>query len=908
MPLPDEKLPSGVRRAFHLPFTSRRRARQELDEELAFHFDMAVSELEAAGTPPHEARRLARERFGDFDEWHARLMNEDHRRNRRVRRRDRWEALSAEALRLVRSLASAPVFTIGVVLTLAIGIGANATMFGIVDRLLLRAPEGVADADNVRRVWVRLHSQGEVHNNEYLSYPLYRDIRDQVPAFQSVGAWSLREVVSGTGTDVTALRAGLVTGDYFNTLGTQPALGRLFVYEEGEIGTPADVVVLSHGLWQLQYGGRKDVIGETITIGGRPMTIIGVLPEGVGSLTLGKVDVWVPMSSMSVAGMPGDPSRQRNWTWLRVVGRLAPGATDADLSEQLTLVMVHNERERGRDDEALARLQVRGSGWGIQAAAGPERSTSVSVAKWLAGMSVVLLLIACANVANLMLVRAMRRERETAVRVALGVSPRRLAVHAVAESALVALLGGGVALLLARWAGSLVRTMLLPEMQWPDRVMDARVAAITTGAIVVTTLLAGLAPALRAVRVDVLPSLQGGQRGGTLRPSRMRSALLVSQAALCVLLLVGAGLFLRSLHSATGLDLGYRPGPVAVVSLSLHRSGVDREEQPLVVERAREALERVPGVVSVARTNSVPHWSSTTFGISVPGLDSIPMDRGYPYFHSVSPEYFSTMGVSLVRGRLFTASDASAQVALVNETAARMLWPGEDALGHCVRIGTADSVPCLTVVGIVGDMRWNGVSEHAPMQIYAPQENAADTPLYLLVRLAQEPHDGPGAIEFALREAAMSVDSRLDWAGVETLTGIVAPDYRSWRLGATMFTAFGLLALLLASIGLYSVISYMVAQRTHEMGVRLALGASRGRVARMVVRQGVALVGVGAALGVVVALAASGRLESLLFDVPPRDPVVLGIAAGTLLLVAAVACAIPAVKAARVNPVEALKD
>lgn len=809
---------------------------------------------------------------------------------------------------MLRGLVTAPVFSLGVVLTLGIGIGANATMFGIVDRLLLRAPDGVADAHEMRRIWVRTIQQGEVRNNEYFSYPGFADIRERVPALQSVGAWSLRQTVGGTGADAVPLRVAVVTGDYFSTLGTRPAMGRLFVHEEGEPGPPADAIVLSHAFWKRRFGGRADVLGETMHVGGRPMTIVGVMPAGIGALDLSEVDAWLPMSSVDVFGVPDDWASRRNMTWLRVIGRVRPGASVAELHEQLTHAMLHNFRERGWTDEEIARLDPQGSAWGIQAAAGPEEVASVTVAKWLAGMSVVLLLIACANVANLLLVRGMRRQRETAVRVALGVSPRRLALHAIAEATILALLGGALALLVAKWASALLRTVLLPDMTWLDRIMDVRVAGLTFAAILVTALLAGLAPALRSAQVDVLPSLQGGQRGGTFRPSRLRSALLVAQAALCVLLLVGAGLFVRSLQAARGTDLGFRPDPVVLVSLPLPRSTIPEPEWPLVVERARESLRRVPGVVSVARTNSVPRWSTTSYQISVPGLDSIPLDRGYPLLHTVTPDYLTTMGVRLRRGRAFEEADVRAAVALVNETAARMLWPGEEAIGRCLRVGTEDSLPCRTVVGIVGDMRWRGVSEPVPMQVYTPHGDPKEPPMELLVRLEQPVGEELGALEHRLRAAAMQGDPRLDWADVRALTAIVAPDYRAWRLGATMFTAFGLLALLLAAIGLYSVISYMVAQRTHEMGVRLALGASRSGVARLVVRQGVALAGAGIALGLVIAILAAGRLESLLFDVPPRDPAVLGGTGLVLLVVAAVACLVPAVRAARVDPLEALRS
>jgi len=881
----------------------------EVDEELEFHMTMAVRDLVRAGHSPDEAQRLATERFGSLEGWRAKLMNEDTKRDVRVRRADRWETFAAEANRLFRGLAGAPVFTLGVVLTLAIGIGANATMFGIVDRLLLRPPEGVEHAEHVRLVWQEQKHESAVDNIEFFSYPAFEHIQNEVPGFSDVSAYAFRSLVSGHGQDAEALRVGFATSGYFSTLGTRPAAGRLFVQQEGEAGSAPNVVVLSNALWHSRFGGSENAIGQTMLLGGHQMTIIGVLPEGVGSLQLERVDAWAPLAAMPILGLGESWKSNRYMHWLRIVGRVRQDVPAVELEQQLTQALLSNERAMSEIESQPVVLEVRGLTYGVQAAAGPEEATSVTVSRWLAGMSVILLLIACANVANLLLVRGMRRQKETALRVALGVNPGRLVLNSLAEALVLAVAGGILALLLTRWASALVRTVLFPEMSWPDRLLDIRVALITSTAILVTTLIAGLAPAFRSLRVDVLPSLQGGHRAGTFQRSRLRAALLVTQSALCVLLLVGAGLFVSSLNRALDTDLGYDPASVALVELPLPRSTIPREEWPLAVQTVRETLQRLPQVRSAALTNSVPRWSTTAYDVSVPGVGSGPAEKQISLVHSVSHDYLETMGLQLVAGRFFSESESRSHLAVINESAARKFWPGENALGSCVVLGDqVESEPCNTIVGIVADMKWRGISESTQLQVFVPHEMEGQTSPLLLVGMSHPLSEDIGSLENEMRQAAMSAEPRLDWTTVRSLTSVLSPDYRSWRLGATMFSAFGLLALVLASVGLYSAISYMVAQRTHDMGVRRALGASRWRVARLVVQQGVTVVGAGIAIGLAVAIGAAGRLEGLLFEVAPRDPVILAFTALALLVVSALACAVPALRAARVSPMEALQE
>jgi predicted permease len=531
------------------------------------------------------------------------------------------------------------------------------------------------------------------------------------------------------------------------------------------------------------------------------------------------------------------------------------------------------------------------------------------------------LLVACANVTSLLLARSTRKRQEVAIRLALGIGRGRLLRLLLMHGVMLAVAGGLVALLLAHTGATLLGGLLMPDVDWGETPLNARVLALTAAVAITTGLLAALVPALRTTRQDLAGMLRTGQREGGGRSVRLRTALTIAQAALSVVLLVGAGLFVRSLANVRGLHLGMEPDRVLNVLVDWPRQpfspGVARatleygpkQREADFYQHALERVREMPGVEHAALAVGTPFNSSFTIDLRVSGRDSIPeMKGGGPYVSAVSAGFFETVGTRLLTGRRFTSADraGSEPVAIVNETMASLLWPGESALDKCLYVGDEKDgqVPCSRVVGIVEDARRFGLREDPAMQYYIPigQERGFGG-TNLLIR----PRSEPTRMIAELRRELIAIDPVVQFVGIETLQESVDPQIRPWRLGATMFTMFGVLSLLVAALGLYSVIAYSVASRRHELGVRMALGARAADMVTMVVRQGVAMAIAGVLLGTALAFATSRFLETLLFEASPRDPrVFAGVAAGTLA-VAVLASLIPALRAASVNPVSAFR-
>jgi predicted permease len=524
------------------------------------------------------------------------------------------------------------------------------------------------------------------------------------------------------------------------------------------------------------------------------------------------------------------------------------------------------------------------------------------------GVTFIVLLIACANVANLLLARGARRRRELGIRVALGISRRRLIRQLFLESTILAAMGGVVGLAMAYWGGEAVRGSFLPQVAWPPSPVNERVLLFTLGVALATGLLAGMAPAWSRVREGLADTLREGGRWGTARRSRSQTVLLVTQAALSVVLLVGAGLFVKSLTHAQNMDLGIDPEGLIVASLEMDG---EWEASALLdlANTATERLEALPGVREVGLTSRPPFAGMAAFDLFVPGMDSIPAPRGItPFVTIASSAYLSTLGIQLQQGRMFTNQEAAAgaRVAVVTENMAGGIWGGESALGKCLLVSDRES-PCWEVVGVVESSRLTNLDGQIPWQYYLPMGEAAFAlearPGALLVRA-----EGQGRELLApLRRELRALDPAVRFANVALLQDSIDPHLRPWRLGATMFTLFGFLALIVAAMGLYSVLAFNVARRTRELGVRSAMGASRARLITMVLRQSVAVTGIGVFLGLVGASILSGKVGPLLFSTSPRDlQVMLGVVA-VLLAVALIAGAIPAWAAAKVDPMRALR-
>ena len=896
--------PSWRRIFRHEP--SERHVDADVDAELRFHFEMTVRDLMAHDMSSDEARREAERRFGDVERTRNALRRIDHDRVGHWRRAEALSAWRQDIRYASRALRSSPGFAMTVVLTLGLGIGANAMMFGIVDRLLVRGAPYVADARQVRRVYMTQSEAGGPRTDATVGYVLYTTLRDGARSLQGVAAYRYEQRTLGRGAQGRRIPIGAATSDMFRLLGVRAAMGRFFTADEDRPPTGDHVTLLSHEFWQRELGGRADVIGTTVLFNDERFTVVGVAPAGFTGPELQQAQAWIPMSVAS-ATVSKDWPTTWNAQWLRLVARVKPGVSDRQIHDDLTSVM---RRAYTGKDQSLVKAEVDARPLWFDRSGKP--SGAVDVSRWLLGVAVVVLLIACANVANLLLARAVTRRREIAVRLALGVSRGRLVRLLLAESTLLAAVGGMTALALAYVGSRVMRATLLRDVAWPDSGIDARLLGFTAMVAIVTGIVVGLAPALRASRPGIASTLVGNGRGGVPLRSRLRTSLVVTQAALSVILLVGAGLFVRSLWKVRNLDLGLQPDRVLVASISWPSTSIgglddqERARRRQLFARALERAQRMPEVEHAAIAVGTPFISGFSVGLKVPGRDSIPtLPGGNPSVSAVTSDYFATVGGRLLRGRIFRPTEGAntERVVIVNQTMARALWPGEDAIGKCVIAGD-DETRCSQVVGIVADARRSGLREKPAMQYYMPlgQESGFGGSL-ILVR----PKGSVREFLDPVRRMLVDVAPDLLYARVETLQDNLDPQVRPWRLGATMFGIFGGLAMIVAAIGLYSVIAYAVTQRRHELGVRLALGARAGNIVGLVVRSGMATTVAGVAIGILAALLGGRFIESLLFDTSARDPLVFAVVAGVLIAVSLIATLVPAGRAARVDPATALR-
>ncbi|HET7321457.1 MAG TPA: ADOP family duplicated permease, partial [Longimicrobiaceae bacterium] len=875
--------------------------RGETAEELAFHREQTREELVAGGLSAEEADAEARRRFGDERHWRKEIEAVDRGTERRRRWGEGWEVVQQSIRLALRRMRRERGFTAAVVLTFALGIGANATMFGIVDRLLLTPPAHVTHPEQVKRLLVEQRNRFTDSRTptDVIAYPDYEAMA-KAKGLSAVAVVSNREITVGRGQNASRHNADLVTGDFFSLLGVRPEMGRFFGPAEDRIGGPS-VAVISHGMWQRVYGGRHDVLGRILDLPTGQYTIIGVAPEGFTGMDLRHVDLWLPLLPTAYRTNPYC-IETGNCNWLRAVARLAPGATpEAAAAEASGLLLQsrHEDIEAGHYD-AKARVIAAP----LMAARGPLASKESRVARWLAGISLLVLLIACANIANLLLARATRQEREMGVRLALGSSRARVLGQVLAESLLLSLLGGAAAVLLTYWGGAALRNVLLPGITWEEPGLELRMVGVVLALALLAGLVAGVIPAFQSSRSDLAEVLKGNSRTTSTPTSRVR-------ATLTVMLLVGAGLFVRSLHRATTLDLGIDPRGVLLVN-PVFNDGVPDAQQAEFYRNAAERLTSLPGVEAVSVDASIPFFSQIAVSLRTPELDSLPsLPSGSPVLHVVGRDYFRVLRLHIDRGRGFSPDDGmgTAPVVLVNETMARMVWPSESALGKCLIVGDnpndADVPPCATVIGVVENAHRFSLEEGEAMQYYLLADQDTDSnPNGLLVRIRGE----LGTMTPAIQRELLSLDPQLRFINAQPLQKLLDPQFGTWRLGAVVFTAFGLLALLVAAVGLYGVLAFSVAQRTFELGIRSALGASRERLLGLVLSQALRLVVIGVVLGVVAALLAGRWMEPLLFHTSPRDPLVLGGVAGALLLVGVLASWLPARRATRVDPMVALRS
>ncbi|HKS07262.1 MAG TPA: ABC transporter permease [Gemmatimonadaceae bacterium] len=874
---------------------------RELDAELRSHIEHETARLVRDGVSPTDAERQARASFGGIER-----IKEDTRDARGV---SFVEQTLADVRYALRALRAHKAFTIGVVITLALGIGANATMFGIVDRLLFRAPSALRDPETVHRLYRYERDALEVSANRSFSYPTYLDLKRSLTSFTDVAAFYTPRYSVGDGESVVELPVTVASANYFNYFDARPFRGRFFTAAE-DSAEGAQVVVLGYDFWQSQFGGR-DVIGEQIRVGAPLRTIIGVAPRGfVGVSDQGVPAMWLPISNFAFASRGAAYTTYYEWSWLEVIARRRLGVTRQAAETELTGAFIRSWRNAYAINKEWGTPEagdLRGAIGPIQLERGPQAGENSRVAKWTAGVALIVLLIACANVANLLLARALGRRREIAVRLALGASRGRLARQLLTESVLLSVLGAIGGLAIAQWGATSIRRWFIPSEVTVNVFTDMRMVAFAAAATILVALLTGLVPAVRSGRTDVSRSLKDGARGSSLQHSRTRSSLLILQVALSVVLLIGAGLFVRSLSNANDYRLGYDADQVLFATTRLRGSRLTTAERASLFDRLENAARAVPGVTHVTHAQSVPFSGNDMRPLASPGVDSISA-RGRFILQIGSPDYFATMGTRIVRGRAFGAGDrlGSERVVVVSEGMANAIWPGSDPLGKCLRFAWSDTAPCMTVVGVAEEMHLRSFDDSREHAYYVPRLQMPDEPpqLQLLARVNGAPERSIEALRRRLqRELPGSA-----YIYVRPLMQLVEPNLRSWRLGATMFTAFGALALVLAAIGLHSVIAYDMAQRKRDLSLRVALGAPTSRLFGMVVGRGARLVTVGLVLGGSVAMWAAPWLKEQLFQQDPRDLAVFGVVGLTLLIAGVAATLMPAFRAARVDPNQVLRD
>lgn len=804
-----------------------------------------------------------------------------------------------DLLGAVRGLLRSRTVVILALSNLALGIGTSAAMLSLLDVLVFRSPAHVVDAGTLQRIYITdsFPGMGDFTQSE-TSYPVLLDL-ERVRSFSALGAFFSPNISMGRGADARKVHAVLATPDFLRLLGVKPELGRLFSESEGQPGQANDVALLSDDLWSRAFGRSADILGRQVKSGRDSYTIVGVLPRGFTGVDLEAADLWLPMNAADRFAGPGFDTA-RGILFLEIVGRLRPKTTPEAAAREATAVLRNATAEAGEPRPA-ARVSL----GPIQRARGPEAPAAVKVTAWLSALSWIVLLVSCANVASLLLLRGLDRRRELAMRVALGAPRGRLARLLLYEGLVLAALGAVGALVVFLWMSAWLQRLVLPESAVRIGALDLRTVAIVAALAAAAGLLSGAVPALWAVR-DLKASIGGGPREGMPGRSRWPSVLAAGQIALTFVLLVGAGELARSLFNALHLDLGMDADRVIVATIDRTTSEYSPARVAEIFRRAQERVRRLPGVRGASLAATVPFESSMAGALVVPGLERLPRTAtGGPYINAVSEDFFATTGTTVLRGRPFTAQDraGAAPVALVNQTMASLLWPGRDALGRCLQIGGKEA-PCSTVVGVVKDARRSDLQEAPTMQYYVPLGQARKlTARALFVRAQGDPTRLLGPV----RREIQAAEPDLPFVEARTLASLLAPQIHPWRMGAAVLTLFGLLTLLLAIAGLYGVIAHSLARRRYELGVRVALGAQWRHLRWLALRQGLGIGLAGAAAGLLLTLSTCHLIQPLLFHVSAADPLLLAAAAAAVLLVALLASYAPSRRVRRLDPNVALR-
>ena len=888
------------RRFFRRGVTER-----QLDAELRFHLEQQAADYVAAGMTPEEARRRARLEFGGLDQ-----VKEECRDVGAARF---METLLQDVRYGVRMLRKNPGFTAVAVATLALGIGVITAIFSFADALLFR-PLPVKDSARVVTLFRRSIQQPQDYSS--FSHPAFLDLRRSVrEIFSDLLAYSSMPVNLSTEGNNERVDGEIVSGNYFTVLGVTPALGRGFLPEEDETAGAHPAAVVSYGLWQRRFGRDPNILGRTIALDGHSFAIVGVAPRGFRGADLEAApDVWVPLTMHAEVSPWGTPEEDLfdnpGTDWLTVMGRLKP---EADLRQaQAALRTVGRRFEQAYPETA--------KGWTItafpsgQAKLDPgTREDFFPLLALLLGSAGFVLLIACANVANLLLARATARQREFAVRCALGAGRHRLFQQSLTESALLAGFGGVAGVVLAHWIPALIKAFPLPPFVSPQALeftLDLRSLACALLLSLATALLSGLIPAFRATRVELAAGVKDERSARGYRRSRLRAFLVVAQVSLSLLLLIVTGLFVQSVRKALASNPGFESGNLLLASVDLGLQGYDKQRGQEFYRQLPERVAALPGVRTATWLSKIP-LDVYRFAIDIevegqPGQSASPVNVD---FNVVAPGCFHTLGIAQLRGRDFTAQDqpASPHVAIVSGTMAQRLWPHRDPLGQRFRLkwfGEANAFAgAVEVIGVVADSKYRTWTESPRSVMYLPLSQNYLPQMTLLVRTSGNPTSLLGPIQNEVK----ALDSRLPLFNVKTMRQQINISVWPQELGSGVLGAFGLLALLLAAVGIYGMMSFVVAQRTHEIGMRMALGAAPRDVVKSVLSEALSLVLAGIAIGLVGALALTRFIASLLFGVKPTDPATFAAVCLILTAVAVLASYLPARRAAKVDPLVALR-
>ncbi|HVG21138.1 MAG TPA: ABC transporter permease [Blastocatellia bacterium] len=791
----------------------------------------------------------------------------------------------------MRMLVKNPAFTVIAVVTLALGIGANAALFSVVNGVLLKSLP-FKDPDRLMFVW---------ETNARLAVPTlaasklnYRDWKEQNHAFDLMAARQPLTVNLTSGDKPEKIQGERISAEYFQVLGIDPIAGRAFTAEEDRPGGER-VILLSYGLWQRRFGGDPKIIGQTIMMNGQSATVTGIMPNDYRP----NVEFWVPLAI-------NFNNSDRSLHEIQVIGRLAPGVTQEQAQSEMSNIA-----------QGLAeQYPDLNTGWGIVLV--PVHQMVVQNIRpallILFGAVVVVLLIACTNVANLLLARAASREREIAIRIALGASRFRLVRQVLTESVLIALIGGALGVLIALWGTDFLiglNPQGIPRAQ--EIGVDSRVLGFSLLVSIASGLVFGIVPALQASRPNLNETLKesGKSSAGNLRGRRVRAVLVVTEVALALMLLVGAGLLIKSFSKLQEIDAGFNREKLLTLQLFLPPAQYPKEEdQVAFYQESLRRLSSLPGVTSAATITQAPlAGGGALYIFSVEGqpLPS-PSDAPVSSYRVVSPDYFQTLGIPLVRGRTFTEGDnlTAQSVIIVNQNMADAMWPGEDPVGRRMTVGVplpGETPQYTTVVGVVGNVKHTTLSGETGMQMYQPAFQAPARNLTFVLRTAVEPM----SIVESTRSAIAALDPTLPISNVKTMERIIYDSVAPFRFNLYLLGLFAIVAMILTAIGVYGVMSYSVTQRTQEIGIRMALGAQPGEVRALILKQGLVLSSVGLGIGLAGCVVVTRFMSSLLYGVSATDPITFAVVALFLAGVALAACYVPARKATRVEPIIALR-